>query len=447
MHKIFSVDDHIIEPADVWSSRVPAKFRDTAPHVIEENGREFWVFEDQRSLTMGLNAVAGKPRDTWNMEPARFTDMIPGCYDPKQRAKDLLSQGVLASVNFPTLPRFGGMLFAHFKDKELASECVKAYNDFILDEWCPGGPEGMFVPMIICQVWDPKLAAKEIERCLAKGAKSLCFTENPVTDGLPSYHTPEHWEPIFRTCEEADIPVSMHIGSSGYMPVIDPNAPFTSNISMGEVGAMLSMTNIMLSPLLLMFPKLKLVFSECGVGWVPAVLQRCDRQTERHAGWAGKRDMKPSELFQRNIWPCMVEEPLGLRIALPVIGEDKIVSELDYPHADTQFPKVQSAFDEVFEGLPQDVIDKVSHKNAEKVFNWKMADESLLLSPDVEVWRAELEEDPYAGMKIRHSVKGIEQAHVAEANDGTCQVMENKGHMMFPCGIELDSAGHCSKHG
>ena len=179
MFTIFSVDDHIVEPPDVWSSRVPAKYRDAAPHVIEEDGREYWVYEDQRILTMGLNAVAGKPRDQWDMEPARFTDMIPGCYDPKERARDLLSQGVLASVAFPTLPRFGGMLFNSFSDKDLASACVEAWNDFILDEWCPAGPPGLFVPMVICQVWDPALAAREIERCASKGREGALLHREP----------------------------------------------------------------------------------------------------------------------------------------------------------------------------------------------------------------------------------------------------------------------------
>ena len=118
--KFFSVDDHIVEPADVWSKRVPAKFRDAAPHVVEADGREYWEYEGERALTMGLNAVAGKPRDQWTMEPTRFTDMIPGCYDPVARARDMVSDGITASVCFPTLPRFGGVLFNSFKDKELA---------------------------------------------------------------------------------------------------------------------------------------------------------------------------------------------------------------------------------------------------------------------------------------------------------------------------------------
>jgi hypothetical protein len=93
-YDLFSVDDHIVEPADVWSSRVPVKFRETAPHVVEEDGREYWCYEDQRTLTMGLNGVAGKPREQWGLEPTRFADMIPGCYDPRFRARDLLATGV-----------------------------------------------------------------------------------------------------------------------------------------------------------------------------------------------------------------------------------------------------------------------------------------------------------------------------------------------------------------
>ena len=218
MYRFFSVDDHIIEPADVWSSRVPAKHRDRAPRVIEAEGREYWVYEDIRHGTMGLNAVAGKPREEWSLEPARYSDMIPGCYDPVQRAKDMRSQGIYASVNFPTLPRFGGALFSEFKDKELADVCVQAWNDFIIDEWCAADPD-MFVPMVICQLWDPTLAAAEIRRCVDKGAKALCFVENPVPLGLPSFHDPEHWDPIWAACQEADLPVCMHIGSSG------PGAP------------------------------------------------------------------------------------------------------------------------------------------------------------------------------------------------------------------------------
>jgi hypothetical protein len=107
-YPLFSVDDHIVEPAHVWVDRVAAKDRDRVPHVVEVDGRQLWMWEGGRELTMGLNAVAGKPREEWGMEPARFEDMIPGCYDPHERAKDLLSNGIFASVAFPTLPGSAG---------------------------------------------------------------------------------------------------------------------------------------------------------------------------------------------------------------------------------------------------------------------------------------------------------------------------------------------------
>ena len=132
---------------------------------------------------MGLNAVAGKPREQWGMEPTRFSDMIPGCYDPVARAKDMRADGIFASVNFPTLPGFGGRKFITFKDKELAKVCVEAWNDFVLDEWCGAAPE-LFVPMTIVPLWDVGLAVAEMERTLAKGSKSLCFVEDPAALGV-----------------------------------------------------------------------------------------------------------------------------------------------------------------------------------------------------------------------------------------------------------------------
>jgi predicted TIM-barrel fold metal-dependent hydrolase len=445
MYKIFSVDDHIVEPADVWASRVPAKYRDRAPRVVEEDGREYWIYEDERGLTMGLNAVAGLPREQWNAEPARFTDMIPGCYDPKARAHDLLSQGVLASVNFPTLPRFGGALFASFKDKELASACVRAWNDFILDEWCPGGPPGMFVPMIICQIWDPPLASAEIERCVAKGAKALCFVENAVPLGLPSFHQDGHWEPIWQVAQDADIPVCMHIGSSGSVPVPDPQAGLGLLISLGSVAGMLSMVNLLLSPVCAKFPRLKIVWSEAGIGWIPAILERCDRQLDRHHFHTGRHsDAKPSEIFQRQMYACMVEEPVGLTL-WELIGEENILAETDYPHADTPYPETQAAYANVFAGIPDRVVELVSHKNAERVFDWHMADEDLLLSPDVSSWRATLEEDPHAAMRLRHDVTGIEHTEATVQESATCQAMVLRGAFHEPCGLPVGDDGHCSE--
>ena len=134
MLRLFSADDHIIEHPRVWQDRVPAKYRELAPHIVEEDGHEYWEYEGTRAPTVGLNAVAGKPLEEQSMDPIRFSDMIIGCYNPAERAKDMLADGILASILFPTLPRFAGTLFLKFDDKTLADLCLKAYNDFVIDE-------------------------------------------------------------------------------------------------------------------------------------------------------------------------------------------------------------------------------------------------------------------------------------------------------------------------
>lgn len=379
MYKLFSVDDHIVEHAYVWTDRVPRRYQDLAPHVVLEDGREFWEYEDERTMTMGLNAVAGLPREKWTTEPARFTDMIAGCYDPARRAEDFINAGILASVAFPTLPRFGGALFNSFKDKDLASACVSAWNDFILDEWCAAGPPGLFVPMSIVQLWDPEAAASELRRCIEKGSRALCFVENPVPLGLPGFHSLA-WDPLWDVCQEADIPICLHIGSSGVHMVpdpADPNAAMMQLITLQTVNAMGCLTNVLFSDTLNRFPQLKMIWSEAGIGWLPSMLERADRQVIRHAGWSGGQKALPSELFARNMYCCMIEEPVGLR-ARHEIGMDRIVWESDYPHSETPWPGVQEACAELFAGIPQDEVDQMTYQNAERLFNWKIADPALV---------------------------------------------------------------------
>ncbi|WP_131747295.1 amidohydrolase family protein [Frankia sp. Cppng1_Ct_nod] len=368
MYTLFSVDDHIVEPAHVWSDRVPARYRDVAPHVVEADGREFWVYEGERQATMGLNAVAGKPREQWGLEPLRFADMIPGCYDPVARTRDMRADGIFASVNFPTLPGFGGRKFVTFTDKDLAKVCVEAWNDFVLDEWCAAAPE-MFVPMTIVPLWDVELAVREMERTLAKGSKALCFVEDPAPLGLGSWHS-ETWDPLLRLCEESGTPICMHIGSAG-SSTLDPGTTPIVEIAAAFTQAARCAVNVMCSPMPRRFPDIRLVWSEGGIGWLPAALERADRQWERHGFWSHLDATKPSEIAKRNMWFCMIEEPWGLTTR-DVFGSDRILFESDYPHADTPWPHTQAACKELFSGVSRDEVEAITHGNAERLFRFPL---------------------------------------------------------------------------
>jgi predicted TIM-barrel fold metal-dependent hydrolase len=371
MYTLFSVDDHIVEPPGVWVDRVPRGMKERVPHVVESDGRQMWVWEGGQELTMGLNAVAGKPREEWGMEPAVFSDMIPGCYDPTARAEDFISNGILASVAFPTLPGFGGRKFDLFEDKELALTCVRAWNDFMIDEWCGARPD-VFVPMSIAPVWDVKLAVAETERMIDRGTKALCWLEDPANIGLPGYHT-DYWDPLMSLCEQAGLPICMHIGGSSPKVTLEGMVPMVE-IASAFAQAARSAVNMMVSPIPRRFPGIKLVWSEGGIGWITAALERADRQWDRHKYWTEipDSDVLPSEVAKRNMWFCMIEEPIGLKYRHD-FTVDRIVWESDYPHADTPFPHTQAACKELFAGIPVDEVTAITHGNAEKLFGFELS--------------------------------------------------------------------------
>ncbi|MEY2569813.1 MAG: hypothetical protein QOE63_163, partial [Acidimicrobiaceae bacterium] len=201
--KLISTDDHVIEHPTVWSDRLPAKYQAAGPQIIEvvpdgaanrNRPAHVWRYEDRLYPQMALNAVAGKDREDFGLEPNRYDEILPGCFDPKARVADMDLDGVQAQLCFPSFPKFAGTVFLAGEDRELARLCVAAYNDFMIDEWCGSAPDRL-IPLILVPFWDPVLAAAEIERCAAKGAKAVSFPENPAPLGLPSFHT-DHWDPI-----------------------------------------------------------------------------------------------------------------------------------------------------------------------------------------------------------------------------------------------------------
>ena len=118
---LVSVDDHVIEPPTMFDAHIPDKWRDQAPSVKEDaDGSQYWEFEGTRAPNMGLNAVAGCPPEEYGLNPLRYDQMRPGCYDIHERIRDMNANGVLGSINFPTFVHFCGQLFLRASDKELA---------------------------------------------------------------------------------------------------------------------------------------------------------------------------------------------------------------------------------------------------------------------------------------------------------------------------------------
>lgn len=388
---LISVDDHVIEPPNVWQDRVPSKYRDAAPRVETDPRGDAWIYDGKRTSISGLEVVVGKPKEEWSPAPARFADMRPGCYDPRARVQDMDQAGILASALFPSsFVRFCGQAFSQAEDRELALLCVRAYNDWMIDEWCAAAP-GRYIPIIILPLWDPRLAAGEIERCASKGAKGIAFSENPYPLGLPSLHDPDrYWDPVFSAANETGLPLCTHIGSSSRLPSTAPDMPLIESIVFTPLNSMYALGDWLFSGHLTRFPKLKIILSEGGIGWLPYLLYRADVTVERQGGWASKADFSvlgagtrqasversfdvpPSVLFREHLFGCFIEDPPGVA-ALEMIGIDNVMVEVDYPHSDSSWPNSIGVSTKALQGLPDSDTYKVLQGNARRVFKFEPA--------------------------------------------------------------------------
>jgi predicted TIM-barrel fold metal-dependent hydrolase len=361
-----SVDDHVVEPPDMFDGRVPSKYADRAPRVVHTaSGSDVWVFNGAEIPNIGLNAVAGRPKDEYGVNPTAFDEMRPGCYDVHERVKDMSAGGVLATMNFPSFPAFSGRLFAAADDKDLALAMVQAYNDWHIDAWCGAYPD-RFIPMALPVLWDPERCADEVRRVAQKGCHSLTFTENPAALGYPSFHD-AHWDPLWRALVEEGTILNIHLGSSGQLAVTAADAPIDVMITLQPMNICMAAADLVWSRVFKEFPDLKVALSEGGTGWIPYFLDRLDRTYDMHHTWTGQDfgDRVPSDVFRQHILTCFIADPIGLALR-DEIGIDNICWEQDYPHSDSSWPhapeelaRVAARFD-----VPDDDLDKITHENA-----------------------------------------------------------------------------------
>lgn len=361
---LVSVDDHVVEPAHLFEGRVAAKYRDAAPRVERTpDGSDVWIFNGTVIPNVGLNAVAGRPKQEYGVEPTAFDEMRPGCYDVHERVKDMNAAGVLASMNFPSFPGFSGRLFAAAADKDLAHEMIRAYNDWHVDEWCGTHP-GRFIPMMLPMLWDPESTAAEMRRNARKGCHSMSFTENPATLGYPSFHD-SSWDPVWRAACDESIVISIHLGSSGQLAVTAPNAPVDVMITLQPMNICSAAADLLWSRVIKEFPAIRFALSEGGTGWIPYFMERLDRTYDMHRLWTGQDfgDRVPSEVFRDHFLTCFITDPVGLALRHK-IGIDSIAWECDYPHSDSTWPIPAETLLSVADGVPDADLHKITYQNA-----------------------------------------------------------------------------------
>jgi predicted TIM-barrel fold metal-dependent hydrolase len=198
----------------------------------------------------------------------------------------------------------------------------------------------------------------------------VTFSEAPVKLGLPSYHS-GHWDPFLATCADNDVTVCLHIGSSSSLPVTAPDAPPEVTIALTPMNSMQAVADIVFSGVFQRVPGLQIAMSEGGIGWLPFLLERMDYVHRHHSAWT-HTDLGgalPSEVFAEHFWTCFIDDRAGVRNR-DVIGVDRIMWEMDYPHSDSTWPSAPEQLWDSVEGLPDDEINKITHLNAMRAFSF-----------------------------------------------------------------------------
>jgi len=368
---LISVDDHIAEPADMFEGHVPEKYRDRAPHVVvEDDGREQWYYGDLKGRNLGLNAVAGKPREMFNVDVLRYDEMRPGCHDVHERVRDMNAGGQLAAINFPNWTGFSGQVLNQGPDRDVNLVMIQAYNDWHVDEWCGEYPE-RFIPCGILPLYDVQEATREMHRLAAKGVHAVTFSENPEALGLPSIHT-DYWDPVFAAACDTETVLCCHLGSSSRSAQLSADAPPSARMTMSSTMSMWTLGEMIWADFWERFPNLKISITEGDIGWIPYFLWRAEHVHRVHSGWTQKtfpNGGSPTQVFEDHIAVCFIQDPIGVKL-IDELNEDMICWESDYPHSDSSWPNCPEVTLATCAGLTDEQIDKITHLNAMRLYSF-----------------------------------------------------------------------------
>ena len=369
-YKTVSSDDHVFEPADLWTSRIEPKYRDRAPHLFhrEEDNTDWWTCEGIKGASGGSGGELAGARFE-DPEKLRFggafEDVRLGGYIPEEHIKDMDIDGVDVSIVYPTV----GLMMYSVKDGEMLNSVFSTYNDWVA-EFCQASPDRLKAVGML-NLDDVQVGIREMERCAKMGLVGAMISVYPI-ENRP-YDSPEY-EPLWAAAQDLQMPLSLHISTNR----AGPDDPF---LDAEEVGAAaytnvdhwvrMSLAHMIFSGVFERYPKLQVGSVEMEVSWVPHFLDRLDynyTQRPKTGNWhTFQEDMMPSDYFHRNVFLVFLEDHLGIKDR-HIIGVDNLLWGSDYPHIEGTFPNSQQILEEILAGCTDEEKAKMVGGNAERVY-------------------------------------------------------------------------------
>ena len=356
--RIYSCDDHLdifSVPPDLWSARLPVRYGEIGPRVVERNGMSLWMVGDQAFGMSG--SMEGVPT---------ALDRVPGLENagfrpshPAQRLEDMERDGIWSSIVYGPAALFRFPI----DERDHLLAVLRAWNDWAAEEFNRHSPDRLsalpFLPAT-----SPEDAVAELARCAALGHRGAILSpfEADVRDPI--------WDRLWAAAQEAQLPISFHIGGGSRF---DPRKRGWQIAAFAAVAPMQMdepLAAMVYAGALERHPGLRLVLAESGIGWVPYFVARMDATFDKHCKHEGAIKTRPSELFARQVYATFEEEPFGPEL-IPLLGAGNFMWASDYPHPDSTFPNSKHAIEEAFGHLDAAFVEQVTATNCKRLYGFE----------------------------------------------------------------------------
>ena len=375
-YNVISADSHIVEPPDLYESRIEPKFRSRAPRIERHRtrtGQEYdaWYLDGVRVGTIGSVIQAGRRfEDPGSIDfLGVWEDVRKAAYEPHAMLEELEADGVWGACLQPSQ----GLFWYRLPDCELLSALCRAYNVWITD-FCRAAP-GRFKGIGMLNVDDVDDACQELERCAELGLAGAFIPVYPVAE-RPYRHA--SYDRLWWTAQDLEMPLLLHVatmrgGIPGSEFTIDINQLTAAGLANSDYWMRYSLTAMIFAGVFDRYPRLKVGSVEHETAWVPHWLRQMDfTYRERPAlgrAWKSRHAMLPSEYWQRNMFVEFMEDDCGIRLR-DVIGVDNMLWGNDFPHAESTWPKSREFLDRIFAGAPDEDRRKITADNAARIFRF-----------------------------------------------------------------------------
>jgi predicted TIM-barrel fold metal-dependent hydrolase len=378
---VVDADSHWSEPADLFTSRAPAAYRDRVPRVEEVDGQKSWVFDGKVVGQFSAGAVIARDGSKESSYHALYEwshdEVHLGAHDPKVRLAVLDECGIDAQIIFPSTIGLGGQGLGAGDDPVITRLAIEIYNDAMAE--IQAESNNRLLPLPLMPAWSVSECVREAKRVAELGARGVNMTSDPQDLGGPDLAN-RAWDPFWEVCSDLKLPVHFHIGASvtamtffGKYPW--PSHPMNTQLAIGGtllfIGNARVVVNVILAGIFDRHPNLKVVSVESGVGWIPFILEAVDYEMAENAPQElAQLAKKPSEYFRSNLYATFWFE--NNRNKLPelieAVGEDNILFETDFPHPTCLYPKPLESVAAKMATLSPQARRKIMGENARALY-------------------------------------------------------------------------------